>query len=650
MLEQRTLFSGYAISVVAPLPALSTTFVNTQPAALVRDSVGNLYGVVPQGGADTYGAVFEVNPSTKVLTTLYTFDGIRGAQPLALTIDSSGDLFVITQYTTETGSGSTSSPAGYGDLFEFSAANRSTATLLYTFSDTAVGIAPTALVVDSTDKIDVLADGDGANGGGAILQFSPATAYGTATVLGSLTTSHFVYSDSLAIGSDGTLYGTSVDGGGTGQGDGDGTLFSLSPGASTINTVATFDKATTGGDPEGAPYIDASGNVFGTAGSGTSSANFYGDVWEYNISTSTLSTVAAFSDSITTGGTGPEGGVVPDGNGNFLGTTYQSVGASTAGTVFSADPTTHAITDVASFSAATTGNGSFVGLTPDGAGNFYGATSSGAANNEGAVFEVSPSSGSGTGTGGGTGGGNGTTTTGTSALTPTIAKSTLPASVVSGNTIKGAVAVTVTNSGTAASTGVDTFAVYASTTGTFDSSATQVGTLSKKVSLKAGKSSKVNFSFKKLSLPAGTYTLFVQATDASGDTSVSAAGGTVTVAAPFVNLSAAVGAVKPTIAKEGKPISFVVTITNTGNVDSTGPLMITAGLSTDGTTLAVPVTTITKSPKIKANGKATKLTVRFTLPGNLTALSYFPFVSITQGTATATAVGPTFSPVFTVAR
>ena len=251
-------------------------------------------------------------------------------------------------------------------------------------------------------------------------------------------------------------------------------------------------------------------------------------------------------------------------------------------------------------------------------------------------------------TGGGTTGG-GTTTT-ASVLTPTIGKSTLPAAVVSGSTAKGKVAVTVTNSGTAAVSGSATITLFATTTGVIDSASTNVGSLTiKNLPLKAGKSTGKSINVSKLSLPAGTYTLLAQATDSAGNVSASTTGPTLTVAAPFVSLSAVVGAVKPTSPKVGKPATFVVTITNAGNVDSTGDLTLAIGVSSDGTTLAEAVTSVTKkNAKVKSGGKALKVSAHFKVPTDLPFFTLYPFVTITQGTTTLSAVGPSFLPLFSV--
>src|SRR5262249_35148358 len=73
---------------------------------LVRDSHGNLFGTTWHGGAFGYGRVFEVAAGSGAVTTVASFNGTNGANPLAgLVMDSSGNLFGTTQYGGTSNSG-----------------------------------------------------------------------------------------------------------------------------------------------------------------------------------------------------------------------------------------------------------------------------------------------------------------------------------------------------------------------------------------------------------------------------------------------------------------------------------------------------------------------------------------------------------------
>jgi uncharacterized repeat protein (TIGR03803 family) len=67
-------------------------------AGVIMDSSGNLYGTTMYGGASGDGTVFEVAHGSGTITTLASFNGSDGANPLAgLIMDSSGNLYGTTE-------------------------------------------------------------------------------------------------------------------------------------------------------------------------------------------------------------------------------------------------------------------------------------------------------------------------------------------------------------------------------------------------------------------------------------------------------------------------------------------------------------------------------------------------------------------------
>lgn len=74
------------------------------------ESGGVLYGTTFSGGSNGVGTVFELALRTDALSTLYSFDGITGANPgAALILDTTGNLYGV---TSDAGS------SGYGTAFE----------------------------------------------------------------------------------------------------------------------------------------------------------------------------------------------------------------------------------------------------------------------------------------------------------------------------------------------------------------------------------------------------------------------------------------------------------------------------------------------------------------------------------------------------
>jgi uncharacterized repeat protein (TIGR03803 family) len=95
------------------------------PASLIFDGAGNLYGTTYQGGANDWGAIFQLTPSGKGWTehVLYNFvvSGKRfGASPSdGVFIDAAGDLYLTTY---QGGNLNDCSNAGCGTVLKVSAA------------------------------------------------------------------------------------------------------------------------------------------------------------------------------------------------------------------------------------------------------------------------------------------------------------------------------------------------------------------------------------------------------------------------------------------------------------------------------------------------------------------------------------------------
>ena len=201
--------------------------------------------------------------------------------------------------------------------------------------------------------------------------------------------------------------------------------------------------------------------------------------------------------------------------------------------------------------------------------------------------------------------------------------------------------MSVTNGSAATSAGVTKVELYATTTGAIDAASTLVASTTKKLKLAAGRSARLAVAVKSLQLPAGTYTILPRTTSAAGTVTDGTTGPTVTVAAPFVALTAVIGAVSPTALAAGKPITVTVTLTNAGNTDVRGSGSITLALSADGVATAVPFTPVKHAVNVRANGRAFSVRLKVKTPATTPAGSYVVLASVVQGANTATAVGTT---------
>lgn len=66
---------------------------------LISDDAGNLFGTTPTGGANNLGTVFEIARGSHTITTLASFDTTTGSNPLgSLAIDRRGNLFGTTEH------------------------------------------------------------------------------------------------------------------------------------------------------------------------------------------------------------------------------------------------------------------------------------------------------------------------------------------------------------------------------------------------------------------------------------------------------------------------------------------------------------------------------------------------------------------------
>ena len=235
-----------------------------------------------------------------------------------------------------------------------------------------------------------------------------------------------------------------------------------------------------------------------------------------------------------------------------------------------------------------------------------------------------------------------------SGLSPdlTTAVGVLPATLVSGAKVKKSVPITVTNTTSATIRETVTIALYASTSAGSVTGATPIGTLTKKLVIKPQKSTKLKISVATIpaSLPAGSYYVIAQLTDAQNATSLASVPGVVTVAAPFIAPVLAVGPVLPAIITAGKHGSLLVTVTNNGNIDAVGSLSTQINPSLDGVSPLPGQTLGTQVLKVKIkHGGFARFRLKVNVPLGLATGSYIPLVTITLDGVNASAIGSAFT-------
>jgi uncharacterized repeat protein (TIGR03803 family) len=220
-------------------------------AGLMQGTDGALYGTAYQGGTSGYGTAFKLNTNGTGFTVLKNFDySASGGYVFAgLVQGSDGALY---------GAASSGGSGGYGTVYKLNT-DGSGFTVLQNF-DYSVGAYPYA---------GLLQGADGALYG--TTYYGGTGSYGTAFKLnpdgtGFSTLQNFDYSvgaypyAGLLQGTDGTLYGTTFQGGSGGY----GTVYKLNPNGSGFGVVKEFDNGADGGYAFAGLMQGTDGNLYGT--------------------------------------------------------------------------------------------------------------------------------------------------------------------------------------------------------------------------------------------------------------------------------------------------------------------------------------------------------------------------------------------------
>jgi uncharacterized repeat protein (TIGR03803 family) len=286
-------FEISACSIAAGTPTLTAeaSFADNSYGAapgprgnIAFDSEGNLYGATEFGGDSTSGTVYEITASSiasgsPTITTLATFDdGADGGVPEGgVIVDSNGDVLGTTSI-----GGDYQGDSGDGTIFEITAGS----------------------IADGSPNLTILAQFNSQDSGS-----EPA--------------------DCLVMDASGNLYGTTQFGGDTGN----GTIFELPKGSGTIDSLYSFTGWYDGASPSTSLVVDAGGNLYGSTDQDSDQpGGIYGDgdIFELQKGATSLTTLYSF-----TGGTDGycNSSVVMDAQGILYGGSAFG-GASRVGSVF----------------------------------------------------------------------------------------------------------------------------------------------------------------------------------------------------------------------------------------------------------------------------------------------------------------------------
>ena len=304
-------------TAITTLASFNSSNYGSPTDTVILDSSGNLFGTTSAG----YGTVFEIAHGSTAMTTLASFNSTNGADPAGpLVMDCSGNLYGTTAQGGYPGLGSDPvDPAGNGTVFEITHGS----TMITTFAtlETASASQPQAApVFDSGGNLYGTTLLGGANHLGAVYEIAHGSALIT-TIASFNSANGAIPAAPVVFDSAGNLYGAATGGGA----NGDGTVFEIVHGGTTITTLASFNSPNDA-DPNDV-ILDSSGNLYGTTEDGGASS--FGTIFEIARGSTTITTLATFN---STNGANPFG-VVIDSVGNLYGAA-ENGGASGYGTVF----------------------------------------------------------------------------------------------------------------------------------------------------------------------------------------------------------------------------------------------------------------------------------------------------------------------------
>ena len=345
---------------------------------------GMLYGTTVSGG-NGGGTVFQFNPTTQALTTIYSFTlgGLTGSSPQTpLILGKKGVLFGVTT----AGGGSTNCTYGCGTIFKLDPATR-VLTTLYSFSGQADGGMPEGRpVFDATQSTlfgTTVRGGDFVDcntyGCGTIYKFVLAgNAFSTLHAFRSIPDDGANSTAGMVADSSGIFYGTATSGGPYGS----GIVFKLDPVTATYTVLHGFNYGVDGNGLN-SELLLKNGLLYGTTVSGGPGPGAYGTIFSMDSVTGATTTLYNFTDG--NDGIFPAGGLVSGPKGLLYGTATQGT-TSGAGALFALKPSNNKFVAEYDFTGGADGASPETGLVAGAGGVLYGVTSYG----NGTIFKIAP--------------------------------------------------------------------------------------------------------------------------------------------------------------------------------------------------------------------------------------------------------------------
>jgi uncharacterized repeat protein (TIGR03803 family) len=294
-------------------------------------------------------------------------------------------------------------------------AQAQTLTVLHNFYYAADGEYPvTGLTIDAAGNLygTTSTGGNGGHGYGTVFKLKHAGSGWIVNVLYGFSGGDGISPQGrVALARDGTVYGTTIQGGGSGNKcpGGCGVVFRLTPPPSAPKSVlAPWNETivhgfngTDGFEPQGDLILDQAGNIYGTTLNGGSQACNNSGQLGCGVVYEVIATkdggwdeTLLFAAQGGSAGSEPIGGVVFDPSGNLYGA-LEATGPFNWGLIFQLSPSGPGWKEQSAyiFSGGSNGGVPEAGLIADASGNVYGTTRFGGINSCGTVFQLTPSGG-----------------------------------------------------------------------------------------------------------------------------------------------------------------------------------------------------------------------------------------------------------------
>ncbi len=383
----------YGQLTVTVLHSFAGGYDGQQPnAGLLQASDGMLYGTTYLGGTNNAGTIYRVKPDGSGNTPIYHFENSKNnpfglSYPSGLIQGADGALYGTTGH---------GGAAGLGSVFRINS-DGSGYVVLHSFSQPG-GYQPSAGIIQTADGMLYGTTQFGGVGAGTVFKISTnGTDFADIYLFGLFPGAPQSPQAALLMGAEGDLYGTTSAGGNSAVGgaSGYGTVFKVGLDGSGGQVLHSFMPS--GGDgqrPYGGLVQGPDGTLYGTTQEGGSTANGgssgYGTVFKVNPDGSGYRILHNFRSDSPADATLPASGLVIGTDGALYGSGMNG-GASNLGAIFKLQPDGSDYEVLYSF-GSTASDGAYpqAPLIRASDGGLFGTAQLGGQSNSGTIYRLAP--------------------------------------------------------------------------------------------------------------------------------------------------------------------------------------------------------------------------------------------------------------------